>query len=185
MRRPPRPRRPLEEPASSGPRVNNRIRVTRVLVIDEDGTKLGEFLTEDALELARERGLDLIEVAPNARPPVCRLADFGKLKYEKKKKDAQARKNQVVVSTKEIKLRPKTDEHDFEVKLKAARGFLEEGDKVKLTVRFRGRELAHRDIGNERCDEFFKAVEDLALIETKPSMEGKQMFMILAPKKSK
>ena len=116
---------------------------------------------------------------------MCRLADFGKLKYEKKKKDAQARKNQVVVSTKEIKLRPKTDEHDFEVKLKAARGFLEEGDKVKLTVRFRGRELAHRDIGNERCDEFFKAVEDLALIETKPSMEGKQMFMILAPKKSK
>jgi translation initiation factor IF-3 len=167
-----------------GPRVNDRIRAPRILVIDEAGNKLGEFMTEDAIIMARERGFDLIEVAPNARPPVCRIGDFGKLKYEKQKKDAAARKNQAVVSLKEIKLRPKTDEHDFQVKVKHTRRFLEEGDKVKVTVRFRGREMVHREIGEERCEELAKAVEDLALIEQRPTMEAKQMFMILAPKKA-
>jgi translation initiation factor IF-3 len=173
------------EPELNGPRVNNRIRVTRVLVIDEAGTRLGEFLTEDAIILAKDRGLDLIEVAPNARPPVCRLGDFGKMKYEKKKKDAVAKRNQSVVSLKEVKLRPKTDKHDFDFKVKHARRFLEAGDKVKVTVRFRGREMAHRDIGNKRCMELFEACEDLAVVEQRPSMEGRQMFMILGPKKSK
>jgi translation initiation factor IF-3 len=173
------------EPELNGPRVNNRIRVTRVLVIDEAGTRLGEFLTEDAIILAKDRGLDLIEVAPNARPPVCRLGDFGKMKYEKKKKDAAAKRNQSVVTLKEVKLRPKTDKHDFEFKVKHARRFLEAGDKVKVTVRFRGREMAHRDIGNKRCMELYEAVEDLAVVEQRPSMEGRQMFMILGPKKSK
>jgi translation initiation factor IF-3 len=173
------------EPELNGPRVNNRIRVTRVLVIDEAGTRLGEFLTEDAIILAKDRGLDLIEVAPNARPPVCRLGDFGKMKYEKKKKDALAKKNQSVVTLKEVKLRPKTDKHDFEFKVKHARRFLEAGDKVKITVRFRGREMAHRDIGNKRCMELYAVVEDLAVVEQRPSMEGRQMFMILGPKKAK
>ena len=171
------------EPELNGPRVNNRIRVTRVLVIDEAGTRLGEFLTEDAIILAKDRGLDLIEVAPNARPPVCRLGDFGKMKYEKKKKDAAAKRNQSVVTLKEVKLRPKTDTHDFEFKVKHARRFLEAGDKVKVTVRFRGREMAHKDIGVKRCRELADAVADLGSPETRPSMEGRQMSMIIAPKK--
>lgn len=185
MRRPPRRRRPENEPHKNEPAVNNRIRATRVLVIDDEGNKLGEFMTDDAIELAHSRGLDLIEVAPNARPPVCRLGDYGRMKYEKKKKDTAARKNQAVVSIKEVKIRPKTDVHDYQVKLKHARRFLENGDKVKVTVRFRGREMAHRDIGYQRCQELAEEVADLAEIETRPSMEGRQMSMILAPKKAK
>ena len=154
-----------------------------MLVIDEEGKKLGEFLTEDAVRLAEERGLDLIEVAPEGRPPVCRIQDFGKLKYERKKKDAQARKNQVQVVVKEVKLRPKTDEHDIAVKVRHARRFLEEGNKVKVTIRFRGRELAHRDIGSQQCLRMAKECEDLGAIEAHPRMDGRQMFMILAPLK--
>lgn len=184
MRRPP-PRRFERGPEKNEPRVNEEIRAPRVLVIDQEGNKLGEFLTDDAIGLARERGCDLIEVAPQARPPVCRLGDFGKLKYEKKKKDAQARKTQTTVELKEIKLRPKTDDHDLQVKLKHARRFLEEGDKVKVTCRFRGREIAHREIGEQQCLWLAQNCEDLALIESPPKMEMKQMFMILSPKKAK
>ena len=171
------------EPDTRGPRVNNRIRVTRVLVIDEQGRKLGEFMTEDAIRLARDRGLDLIEVAPNARPPVCKLGDFGRIKYEQQKKEREAKKKQSSIQVKEVKLRPKTDEHDFNVKTKHARRFLEDGNKVKVTVRFRGREMAHRDIGELRCREVADAVADVGQVETRPSMEGRQMFMILAPRK--
>ena len=170
-------------PERDEPRVNERIRVPRVLVIDETGNKLGEFLTKDALELARERGYDLVEVAPNARPPVCRLVDYGRLKYEKKKKDAAARKKQVTINVKEIKLRPKTDQHDFDVKVRHARRFLEEGNKVKVTIRFRGRELAHRDIGVLQCNRVFEAVKDLAVVEQPARMEGRQMHMIIAPQR--
>lgn len=187
MRRPPsRPprRRPVEPEREGSIRINDRIRTPRVLVIDEEGNKLGEFLTEDAIAMAEDRGMDLIEVAPTARPPVCKIGDFGKLKYEKQKKEAVARKNQAVVLVKELKLRPKTDDHDFDVKIKHARRFLEEGDKVKFTVRFRGREIAHREIGEERCQEVAEMLQDIALIEQRPSMEGKQMFMIMAPKKA-
>jgi len=152
-------------------------------VIDEQGEKLGEFLTKDAVDLARSRGLDLIEVASSARPPVCRITDYGRLKYEKKKKDALARKNQATVSVKEVKIRPKTDDHDYQVKLRNTRRFLEAGDKVKVTVRFRGREHAHRDIGVARCEDLAGAVEDLASIEARPRMDGRQMVMILAPLK--
>lgn len=180
MRRSPR-RRVQPEPDKNELRVNYRIRVPRVLVIDEEGKKLGEFLTEDAVRLAEERGLDLIEVAPNGRPPVCRIQDYGKLKYEKKKKDAVARKHQVQVQIKEVKLRPKTDEHDIGVKVRHARRFLEEGNKVKVTIRFRGRELAHRDIGAQQCMRMAKECEDLSTIEAHPRMDGRQMFMILAP----
>lgn len=165
--------------------MNERIRVPRVLVVDEEGQKLGEFLTEDALALARERSLDLVEVAPMARPPVCRITDFGKMKYEKKKRDAQARKNQAVVEVKEIKLRPKTDDHDMDVKERSIRRFLDEGDKVKITVRFRGREIAHRDIGEEQCKNMAERLQDVAVIEQPPRMDGRQMVMLLAPGKKK
>ncbi len=156
-----------------------------MLLIDEAGAKLGEFMTEDALRLAQERGLDLVEVAPNARPPVCRITDYGRLKYEKKKKEAVARRNQVLVQLKEVKIRPKTDDHDLDFKVKHARRFLDEGNKVKVTVRFRGREMAHRDIGEALCREFADLVKDLGLVESPPRMEGRQMFMILAPLKKK
>jgi len=142
-------------------------------------------MTRDAIALARERGLDLIEVAPDARPPVCRIADWGQLKYERKKKDTAARKKQVKIQLKEIKLRPKTDVHDFDVKTRHARRFLEAGDKVKVTVRFRGREHAHREIGAERCLAVAAALEEVGLIETRPRMDGRFMVMILAPKKKK
>ncbi|MCB9759156.1 MAG: translation initiation factor IF-3 [Alphaproteobacteria bacterium] len=182
-----RPRRPRFEkaPEQRGPRVNHRIRVPRVLVIDETGRKLGEFLTRDAVALAQERGLDLIEVAPQARPPVCRIGDYGRMKYEQKKRETQARKNQSQVSIKEVKLRPKTDEHDFDVKRKHAVRFLEAGDKVKVTLRFRGREMAHKDIGAAKCREFADAIGELAQIEAPPRMDGRQMVMILAPTKKK
>lgn len=171
----------MPESDKNEPRVNRRIRVPRVLVIDDEGRKLGEFLTEDAVRLAEERGMDLIEVAPEGRPPVCRLGDFGQLKYDRKKRAAQARKNQVQVQTKEVKVRPKTDDHDIEVKVRHARRFLEEGNKVKVTVRFRGRELAHRDIGAQQCLRVAKEVDDVGAIESPPRMDGRQMFMIIAP----
>ena len=168
-------------PTDTGPRVNHRIRVPRILLIDEEGQKLGEFMTADALDLARSKGLDLVEVAPNARPPVCRIQDYGRLKYATKKREAQARKKQVQVQLKEVKVRPKTDIHDFQVKVRHARRFLEAGDKVKVTVRFRGREHAHHDIGADRCLRLAREVKDLAKIEAHPRMDGRQMFMILAP----
>lgn len=178
-------RPPPNVPDPNEPRVNERIRVPRVLVIDEEGNKLGEMMTLDALDLARERGFDLVEVAPNARPPVCRIQDYGRFKYDRKKKDAIARKNQATVELKEIKVRPKTDEHDIDVKLRHAERFLNEGDKVKVTVRFRGREMAHREIGEERCHEFADALKEVAQVEQPPRMDGRQMVMILAPGKKK
>ena len=184
MRSPPRGPANLP-PERNEPRVNERIRVPRVLVIDEEGAKLGEFLTEDAMQMARERGLDLVEVAPLARPPVCRITDFGKLKYEKKKRDAEARKKQTIVEVKEIKLRPKTDDHDFDVKERQVRGFLDEGNKVKITVRFRGREIAHREIGEDQCKKLAEMLGELAVIEQSPRMDGRQLVMLLAPGKKK
>ncbi len=172
-------------PERNEPRVNERIRVPVILLIDDAGERLGEMNTIDALALARERGMDLVEVAPMARPPVCRIADFGKLKYERKKREAEARKNQVIVEIKEIKLRPKTDDHDFDVKLRAAERFLADGDKVKITVRFRGREIAHRDIGEDQCRKLAERLGPQAIVEQNPRMDGKQMFMLLAPGKKK
>jgi translation initiation factor IF-3 len=182
LRRSPR-RRVQPEPDKNEPRVNGRIRVPRVLVIDEEGNKLGEFMVEDAIRLAESRGLDLIEVAPDSRPPVCRIQDYGQLKYDRKKRAAAARKNQVQVQVKEVKLRPKTDDHDIDVKVRHVRRFLEDGNKVKVTVRFRGRELAHRDIGAQQCLRVAASCEDLGSIESHPRMDGRQMFMIIAPSK--
>jgi translation initiation factor IF-3 len=156
-----------------------------VRVIDDSGENLGEFSTEEAMQMAREKGLDLVEVAPMARPPVCKITDFGKMKYEKKKKEAVARKNQATVELKEIKVRPKTDDHDMEVKVRQIRQFLEDGDKVKITVRFRGREIAHRDIGEEQCKRLASMVAEVAVVEQPARMDGRQMVMMLAPAKKK
>jgi len=182
-----RRRRPRfqREPENNEPRYNERIRVRRILLIDDDGTKLGEFMTEDALQRAREKGLDLVEVAPNAKPPVCKILDYGKMKYDKKKRDSAARKRQSQVQLKEIKVRPKTDEHDMDVKVRNAAKFLKEGNKVKVTVRFRGREHAHHDIGAEQCMHVANAVKEFGAIEMPPRMEGRQMTMILAPTASR
>ncbi len=182
----PPPRRDNSQlpPERNEPRVNERIRVPRVFVVDEEsGEKLGEMGTDEALALARERGMDLVEVAPMARPPVCKLTDFGRMKYDKKKREAQARKNQATVEVKEIKLRPKTDDHDMDVKVRAVRGFLEDGDKVKVTVRFRGREIAHKDIGEDQCKRLATLLGELAVVEHAPRMDGRQLVMMLAPKK--
>lgn len=168
-------------PETNEPRINDRIRAPRVQVVDEEGQRVGEFMTRDALQLARDRGLDLVEVAPDGHPPVCRLADYGRLRFERSKKDAESRKKQKSQTLKEIKVRPKTDDHDMGVKVKATRKFLEAGNKVKITVRFRGREHAHHDIGADQCYRIAEAVEDIAKVEAHPRMEGRQMFMIIAP----
>jgi translation initiation factor IF-3 len=163
-------------------RVNHRIRVPEVRVIGADGGMLGVLQTHEALRMAQEQGLDLVEVNPKAEPPVCKILDFGKYKYEEKKKQAQARRNQSVVEIKEIKLRPKTDDHDIAFKVKAARRFVEGGHKVKFTVRFRGREITHPEKAHEQLDIILKAVEDVANVETRPMMEARAMSVVVAPK---
>jgi translation initiation factor IF-3 len=163
-------------------RVNHRIRVPEVRVIDADGSMLGVLQTHEALRKAQEKGLDLVEVNPKAEPPVCKILDFGKYKYEEKKKQAQARRNQSVVDIKEIKLRPKTDDHDIAFKVKNARRFLEAGHKVKFTVRFRGREITHPEKAHEQIDIIVKEIDDVANVETRPMMEARAMSIIVAPK---
>ncbi|WP_456342726.1 translation initiation factor IF-3 [Thermovibrio sp.] len=164
-------------------RINERIRAREVLVIDEDGTKLGVMPTYKALEIAREKGLDLVEVSPNARPPVCRIMDFGKYKYQMQKKMHEAKKKQKTVEVKTVKVRPRTDEHDMQVRIKQVRKFLEKGNKVKAVVMFRGREQAHVEIGEAQLMKIYEAVQDIAEMERKPKKEGRDMIMILAPKK--
>jgi translation initiation factor IF-3 len=163
-------------------RVNHRIRVPEVRVIDADGSMLGVLQTHEALRKAQEQGLDLVEVNPKAEPPVCKILDFGKYKYEEKKKQAQARRNQSVVEIKEIKLRPKTDDHDIAFKVKAARRFIEAGHKVKFTVRFRGREITHPEKAHEQLDVILKALDDVSNVETRPMMEARAMSLIIAPR---
>lgn len=165
----------------SGPRVNDRIRVPRVLLVDEEGKRLGEFLTRDAVQYAQDRGLDLVEVAPNESPPICKVTDWGKMKYARKKAANRGKKNATQPQMKEVKVRPKTDDHDLEVKTRSAERFLQRGDRVKITVWFRGREHAHHDIGAEQCHRIYEGVRDLARIERQPHMDGRRMHMILAP----
>ena len=163
-------------------RVNHRIRVPEVRVIDANGEMLGVLSTHEALRRAQEQGLDLVEVNPKAEPPVCKILDFGKYKYEEKKKAGEAKRKQTVVQIKEIKLRPKTDDHDIAFKVKAARRFLEAGHKVKFTVRFRGREITHPEKAHEQLDIILKQLDDIANIETRPMMEARAMSVIVAPK---
>ena len=166
-------------------RINEEIRIREVRVTDVNGEQLGIMLTKDALKLAEEQHLDLVEVAPKARPPVCRIMDFGKYRYEQQKRDKEARKKQKVITIKEVKLRPNIEQHDFEVKLKNAQRFIEEGNKVKVTVMFRGRELSHPEIGNAVLDRISKALEESVTVERNAKLEGKNMTMILSPKAQK
>jgi translation initiation factor IF-3 len=162
-------------------RLNERIRVPEVRLIDENGGQVGVVPTSQALQMARDKGLDLMEVAATAKPPVCKICDYGKFKYEKKKKEHQARKNQVVVKVKEVQLRPQTDEHDLDYKIKNCRGFIEEGDKAKITILFRGREIAHTESGYKMANQVIDALKDIAIVEAPPKLEGKKLILILAP----
>lgn len=162
-------------------RINWRIRVPQVRLIDDLGQQVGIIATAQALQMAEERGLDLVEVAPNADPPVCRLMDYGKFLYEQAKKEREARKNQKVVEVKEIRLQPNSDDHYVSVKINQARKFLEDGDKVKFTVRFRGRQLAHTDIGVQMLQNLAESLRDVAVTEQLPQMVGKSQSLVLAP----
>ncbi len=162
--------------------MNEQINAREVLVVDADGTQLGVMKTSEALKLAQEKRMDLVNVAPAAKPPVCRLMDYGKYKYEQSKKDREARKKQKVNTVKEVKLRPNIDKHDFDVKAKRSKKFLENGDKVKVTVMFRGREITHPEIAQRLCDQLAKELEDYCVIEKAAKKEGRNMIMILSPK---
>ncbi len=163
-------------------RVNEGIRAREVRVVDSNGVQLGIMSLRDALNLAAERGLDLVEVAPNARPPVCRVMDYGKHRYEQSKRDKVAKKKQKIVNVKEIRMSPKIDEHDFEVKRKAADRFLKAGDKVKVAVRFRGREIVHADLAKTKLENLAAQLQDVAIVERPPKLEGRQMIAVLAPR---
>ena len=153
-------------------------------MIGADGQQLGIMAPRDALRLAAESGVDLVEVAPNAKPPVCRIMDYGKYKYEQAKKEREARKKQRVITVKEVRMTPKTDEHDFQVKARNAEKFLKNGDKVKVTVRFRGREIVHASLAKEQLERMAELVKEVAVIERAPKLEGRNMIMILAPKQN-
>jgi len=169
-------------PSRDGPRINTQITVPTVRLVKEDGTMVGVTPIREALAMAADVGLDLVEISPNAEPPVCKILDFGKFKYEIQKKRNEARKKQKVIDVKEIKLRPGIDSHDYEVKMRAVTRFLEEGDKVKVTMRFRGREMAHGELGMAVLRRVQDQTADRAKIEAHPRMEGRQMLMVLAPK---
>jgi len=163
-------------------RINHRIRVPEVRVVAEDGSNLGVLSTEAALRRAQEVGLDLVEVNPKASPPVCKILDFGKYKYEEKKRARDAKKKQTVVEIKEVKIRPKTDDHDIDVKVRAIRKFIEAGNKVKVTCRFRGREIMHPERAHMQFNTMVAKVEDVSNIEQRPTMEARTMALLLAPK---
>jgi translation initiation factor IF-3 len=176
-------RRPLNAPMPrSGPRYNEFITSPKVRVIDENGENLGVMLTSEAMEQAAEVGLDLVEVSPNADPPVAKYLDVGKYKYEAQKKANAARKSQKTQEIKEIKMRPNIDDHDLDVKMKKVFSFIEEGDKVKITLRFRGREMSHQQLGLALLQRVSEIVTEVAKVEAYPRLEGRQMLMVLAPK---
>ncbi len=158
------------------------IAVPKVLVIGADGEKLGVVDTDSALAMAEEEGLDLVEVSPNVSPPVCKILDYGKLKYQEQKKASEARKRQKTVDVKEIKMRPNIDKHDYDVKMRSVTKFIGEGDKVKVTMRFRGREMAHQELGMQVLTRVREEVDEIAKVEASPKLEGRQMMMVLAPR---
>jgi len=170
------------EPQREGPRINREINVRSVRLVNANGDMVGVVSTRDALLAAEEAGLDLVEVSPNADPPVCKILDYGKYKYELQKKANEARKKQKVIEVKEVKLRPNIDEHDYEIKMRNMKRFIEEGDKVKVTMRFRGREMAHQDIGMNVLVRVRDELDEMAKVEQMPKLEGKQMVMVLAPR---
>ena len=164
-----------------GPRANNRIHAPEVQVINSEGKNLGVLQTNKAIELAKEQGLDLVEISPKANPPVCKIVDMGKYRYDLQKKANKARKKQKVVNLKEIKLRPGTEIHDYNFKLKNSQKFLQKGDKVKFTVRFKGREMQHTHLGKELMDRIKKDITEVGKVEAEPRLEGRQMIMIIQP----
>ena len=164
-----------------GPRANERIRSLDVQVIGSDGGNLGTLPLKQAIELAKKESLDLIEISPNANPPVCKIMDMGKYKYDQQKKANQAKKKQKIVSLKEIKLRPGTEAHDYNFKIKNAKKFIIKGNKVKFTVKFKGREMQHTDLGKELMDKIIEETKEVAKVESKPKFEGRQMVMIIQP----
>ena len=166
-------------------RINEEIRIKEVRVTDANGEQLGIMATRDALRLAEEQHLDLVEVAPKARPPVCRIMDFGKYRYEQQKREKEAKKKQKVITIKEVKLRPNIEQHDFDVKLKNASRFIEEGNKVKITIMFRGRELSHPELGNELLNRAVETLGDSVTVERAAKLEGKNMTMVVSPKAQK
>ena len=172
----------MTPPVKSGPRYNHMITSDKVRVIDEEGENLGVMYTREAIEQAAEVGLDLVEVSPNADPPVCKFLDVGKFRYEAQKKANLARKTQKTQEIKEIKMRPNIDDHDYDTKMRNVNRFIEDGDKVKITLRFRGRELSHQQLGMNLLKRVQEDVAEVAKIESYPRMEGRQMLMVLAPK---
>ncbi len=177
-------RRPHNAPPQrdTGPRVNERIRANEIRLIGADGENVGVVTPARAMQMAEEAGLDLVEISPNAEPPVCKIMDFGKYKYETQKREAEARKKQKIIEIKEIKFRPGTDIHDYEVKMRSVMKFLDEGDKVKITLRFRGREMAHQQLGLELLNRVAGDVGEAGKVEQMPKLEGKQMVMMIGPK---
>jgi translation initiation factor IF-3 len=177
-----RPMRPAQPAPKDGPRINEEIRVREVQLIDQTGHNHGPVEIQIALDRAQEAGLDLVEIAPNSSPPVCKILDYGKYKYQAQKKAAEARKKQKVVEVKEIKLRPMIDDHDYDVKMRSMQRFFEEGDKVKVTLRFRGREMAHQELGYQLLNRVKDDTSKVAKVEQEPRFEGRQVVMVLAPR---
>ena len=165
-----------------GHRINNRIEAREIRLIDAEGENRGVMPTRQALALAEEAGLDLVELSPDAKPPVCKILDYGKFKYQEQKKASEARKKQKIIEIKEIKMRPMIDDHDYDVKMRAIRRFFGEGDKVKVTLRFRGREMAHQELGQRLLDRVKVDTTEIAKVESEPRFEGRQIVMVLAPK---
>jgi translation initiation factor IF-3 len=165
--------------------INEEIRDREVRVIDQNGEQLGIMLTRAALELAEEKQLDLVKIAPTAKPPVCKIMDYGKYRFEQSKREREIRKNQKVIDIKEVRLSATIEDHDVEVKFKAATKFLKDGDKVKVSIRFRGRQISHSEIGLEVMKDFAERLKDIAVVERRPLTEGRNMTMVLAPKESK
>jgi translation initiation factor IF-3 len=178
-------RRPHNAPPQrdTGPRVNDKIRAPEIRLIGADGENVGVVHPAKAMDMAAEAGLDLVEISPNADPPVCKIMDFGKYKYETQKREAEARKKQKTIEVKEVKFRPNTDTHDYDVKMRNVTRFLEAGDKVKVTLRFRGREMAHQNLGRDLLERVATDVEGLGKVENMPKMEGRQMVMMIGPAK--
>jgi translation initiation factor IF-3 len=169
-------------PKKDGPRVNEDIEVPQVRLVDENGEQVGVVSIDEALQRAADVQLDLVEVSPNAEPPVCKIIDYGKLKYQEQKKKNEARKKQKIIEVKEIKLRPNIDTHDYDVKMRSARRFIDDGDKVKVTLRFRGREMAHQDLGAQVLERVREELDEIAKVEQMPKMEGRQMVMVMSPR---
>ena len=172
----------MAPPVKSGPRFNQMIAVEKVRVIDENGENIGVMLTNEAIEQANQVGLDLVEVSPNADPPVCKFLDVGKFRYEAQKKANLARKSQKTQEIKEIKMRPNIDDHDYDVKMRSVLRFIDEGDKVKVTLRFRGREMAHQQLGMDLLKRVQDDIAEVAKVEAWPRLEGRQMLMVVSPK---